>query len=130
MMADYGYTVEVDADYDEAVIRTRVALRSEGFSILTESHVGGLLGPQSGSDRQYLIMGAWSTGVERSPDPEIRIAMNLPCNVVVQESGPRAMVAALDPFEQIDPTDSDSVRAAESARDALGRAFTKISAGA
>ena len=45
------HAVEVDADYDETVIRTRVALRSEGFSILTESHVGGLLGPESGADQ-------------------------------------------------------------------------------
>lgn len=125
-MADYGYTVEVDAGYDEAVIRTRVALRSEGFSILTESHVGGLLGPQAGDDRQYLIMSAWNTGIQRSPDPDVRIALNLPCNVVVQESGPGALVAALDPLEQVDPGDPDSVQAAENARDALSRAFTRI----
>jgi len=125
-VADYGYTVEVDAGYDEAVIRTRVALRSEGFSILTESHVGGLLGPQAGDDRQYLIMSAWNTGIQRSPDPDVRIALNLPCNVVVQESGPGALVAALDPLEQVDPGDPDSVQAAENARDALSRAFTRI----
>ena len=125
-MADYGYTVEVDAGYDEAVIRTRVALRSEGFSILTESHVGGLLGPPAGDDRQYLIMSAWNTGIQRSPDPDVRIALNLPCNVVVQESGPGALVAALDPLEQVDPGDPDSVQAAENARDALSRAFTRI----
>ena len=128
-MTDYGYTVEVPADYDETVIRTRVALKSEGFSILTESHVGGLLGPESGDARQYLIMGAWSTGIQRSPDPEVRIALNLPCNVVVQEAGSGALVAALDPFEQIDPSDTDSVHAAESARAALGRAFGRISGG-
>lgn len=126
-MADYGYTVEVDADYDETVIRTRVALRGEGFSILTESHVGGLLGPEAGDERQYLIMGAWSTGIEKSTDPQVRIALNLPCNVVVHESEGRSLVAALDPFEQIDPSDGDSVAAAESARDALGRAFARIS---
>lgn len=125
-VADYGYAIEVDAGYDEAVIRTRVALRSEGFSILTESHVGGLLGPETGPERQYLIMGAWNTGIQTSPDPEIRIAMNLPCNVVVQESGPSAYVAALDPLEQIDANDPDSVAAAQSARDALSRAFSKI----
>jgi uncharacterized protein (DUF302 family) len=126
-MADYGYAVEVAADYDETVIRTRVALRSEGFSILTESHVGGLLGPETGDAKQYLIMGAWSTGIQRSTDPQVRIAMNLPCNVVVQEAGSGTLVAALDPFEQIDPSDAESVRAAESARAALGRALGKIS---
>lgn len=128
-MAEYGYTVEVDEGYDEAVIRARVALKSEGFSILTESHVGGMLGPEAGGERQYLIMGAWDSGIQRSPDPEVRIALNLPCNVVVQESGKRAFVAALDPLDQIDPSDPASVSAAENARDALGRAFVRISGG-
>ena len=58
-MTDYGYSVEVLDGYDEAVVRTRLALRAEGFSILTEMHVGGLLGPEGGNERQYLIMGAW-----------------------------------------------------------------------
>ena len=44
-MSDYGYAVEVDEGYDEAVVRARLALKAEGFSIITEMHVGGSWGP-------------------------------------------------------------------------------------
>lgn len=127
-MSDHGYAVEVPAGYDEAVVRTRLALRSEGFSILTESHVGGLLGPEAGEDRQYLFMGAWNTGISEEPGDGVKVALNLPCNVVVQERGSDAVVAALDPFDSIDRSDERSVEAARSALDALERAFARISA--
>ncbi|HWC15111.1 MAG TPA: hypothetical protein VG929_11065 [Actinomycetota bacterium] len=125
-MADYGYSVEVAEGYDEAVIRARLALRGEGFSILTESHVGGLLGPEAGNERQYLFMGAWSSGLHDERDGDVRIAVNLPCNVVVQESGSSALVVALDPQDSVDPADDRSVELASAARSALGRAFERI----
>lgn len=125
-MTDYGYTVEVPQGYDEAVIRTRLALKGEGFSILTESHVGGMLGPEAGNERQYLIMGAWNTGAHLDQGSDVRVAINLPCNVVVQEQDATAFVAALDPHDSIDPTDEKSVEIADAAQAALGRAFDRI----
>ena len=127
-MTEYGYTLEVPQGYDEAVIRTRLALKGEGFSILTESHIGGMLGPEAGDQRQYLIMGAWNTGQHQDKDGDVRVAINLPCNVVVQEHGTAAFVAALDPHDQIDPTDEQSVLIADAAQQALGRAFDRIEA--
>ena len=125
-MTEYGYTVEVPEGYDEAVIRTRLALKGEGFSILTESHVGGMLGPEAGDERQYLIMGAWNTGAHLDQGSDVRVAINLPCNVVVQEHGGSAFVAALDPHDSIDPGDPVSVDIAGAAQEALGRAFARI----
>lgn len=114
--------------YDEAVVRTRLALRGEGFSILTESHVAGVLGPEAGDARQYLIMGAWNTGLREEPEPSMRIAVNLPCNVVVQDQGSSALVAALDPFEAAG-ADERARAIANDARAALGRAFERIAQG-
>lgn len=125
-MDEYGYTVEVPQGYDEAVIRARLALKGEGFSILTESHIHGMLGPDAGNERQYLIMGAWNTGLHKDHGSDVRVAVNLPCNVVVQEQGATAFVAALDPHDSIDPTDPVSVQIADEARAALGRAFDRI----
>lgn len=125
-MTDHGYSVEVAEGYDEAVIRARLALRGEGFSILTESHVGGLLGPEAGDERQYLFMGAWASGLHDDTGTDVRIAVNLPCNVVVQESGSSAYVVALDPEDSVDPNDPRSVDLASAARDALTRAFERI----
>ncbi|MFP5299121.1 MAG: DUF302 domain-containing protein [Actinomycetota bacterium] len=127
-MTEYGYTVEVPAGYDEAVIRARLALRGEGFSILSEMHVGGMLGPEAGDQRQYLIMGVWNAAVsDRAIDKEIRVAVHLPCNLVVQEVDGGAIVAALDPVDALEPSDQRSVEATDQARDALGRVLTRIS---
>lgn len=125
-MTDYGYSVEVEEGYDEAVIRTRMALRSEGFSILTEMNVGGLLGPEPGSERQYLIMGIFNSAIEhRQLEPDLQMAVHLPCNFVVRETGGSALVAALDPRDAADETQI-SEALIEEASSALGRVLQKV----
>lgn len=125
-MSDYGYTVEIPEGYDEAVMRTRLAMRAEGFSVVTEMHVGGMLGIQNGTERQYLIMGAWNAAATQEIDDGIRAAIHLPCNVVVQEMTEGAMVAALDPRETVEPGSDVPDTAVERARDALGRMLQKV----
>jgi uncharacterized protein (DUF302 family) len=126
-MTEYGYTVEIPEGYDEAVIRTRLALRGEGFSILTEAHIGGMLGPEAGSERQYLIYGVWnSVMATQDIGPGANVSVHLPCNIVIQETGGSAVVAALDPEDAVETGGADPVLARE-ARDALGRVFQKVS---
>lgn len=130
-MSDVGYTVEVSQGYDEAVIRARLAFRSQGFSILSEMHVGGMLGPAAGDLRQYLIMGVWNSAVsERAVDErgDMHVAVHLPCNVVVQEIEDGALVAALDPLDAVEAADDLSREIADEARDALQRALASIGA--
>ncbi len=129
-MTDYGYSVEVADGYDEAVIRTRLALKGAGFSIITEAHVGGMLGPEAGSARQYLIMGAYeSPARQKDVAQDLQVAVHLPCNVVIQESGEAAIVAALDPEDQADMTDEAVARAAADATAALRGALQRVAAG-
>jgi uncharacterized protein (DUF302 family) len=126
-MTEYGYTVEVPEGYDEAVIRARLALKGEGFSIITEMHVGGLLGPNAGTERQYLIMGAWdAAAAERPIDADLKVAVHLPCNIVVQESGSKAIVAAMDPVDELGGETAISTEVAEAAREAVGRQLARI----
>jgi uncharacterized protein (DUF302 family) len=127
-MSDYGYSVEVPEGYDEAVIRARVALKGEGFSILTEMHVGGLLGPEAGEGRQYLFMGAWGSSVVQEIDSDVRVALHLPCNVVVQETDTGAMVAALDPGEESGEIERLPSEIAGAARSALERVLRRVAA--
>ena len=129
-MSEYGYSVEVAAGYDETVIRTRVALRSEGFSILTEMNVGGMLGAAPGEGRQYLILGAWTPAtVGRRLDSELQVGIHLPCNFVVADSGGGCLVAALDPADEIDEGGTITPEVAQQARDALGRVLQRVSSG-
>ena len=125
-MSEYGYSVTVERDYDEAVLQTRLAMRAEGFSILTEMHVGDALGPRPGAERQYLIMGAWAPAAStRRVSEELEVAVHLPCNFVVQESGSQSIVAALDPAEDLQE-DAEQLRAAGAARSALSRVLQRV----
>ena len=125
-VSDYGYAVEVAEGYDEAVLRARLALKGEGFSILTEMDVGGLLGPNAGEERQYLFMGAWAQASPDTLSDGLQVAVHIPCNVVVQEAGGGAMVAALDPASEGDLFDEGFMTACVAAREALGRALRRL----
>ena len=126
-MSDYGYSVEVSEGYDEAVTRTRIAMRMAGFSILTEMHVGGMLpGDEFGTDRQYLIMGIYNSAVSTDRiASDLQIAVHLPCNFVIQETSDGAIVAALDPTETSDPAQT-TPELLDSARLALSQTLDKI----
>jgi uncharacterized protein (DUF302 family) len=126
-MSEYGFSVTVPEGYDEAVVRARLALRSEGFSILTEAHVGDMLGANGSADRQYLIMGAYASGTGQSVgDPNVQVGYHLQCNVVVHESDDGAIVAALDPADTLEDDDETARRVVSAARDALARALRKV----
>lgn len=126
-MSEYGYSVRVPTDYDEAVVRARLAFRGEGFSILSEMHVGGMLGPEAGQERQYLIMGVWNSILsEKHIGKDLRAAVHLPCNLVVQEMDEGSMIAALDPVETLEPNDPDALAATEVLKHALERVLIRI----
>ena len=130
-MSEYGYAVQVPEGYDEAVVRARLAMKGHGFSIISEMHVGGMLGPDAGDDRQYLIMGFWNAPVsEKHISPQLQAGVHLPCNVVVQETGSTAMVAALDPAEAVNQADEASLEAAWVAREAVEEMLKTVAAGA
>jgi uncharacterized protein (DUF302 family) len=126
-MTEYGYQVEIPEGYDEAVMRTRLALRAEGFSVITESHVGGMLGPDAGAARQYLIMGAWDADSNSTTETGLRVAVQIPCNVVVHESERGSIIAVLDPEEGADRADEHVAAAAAEAREAVHRVLEKVS---
>lgn len=127
-MTEYGYAVQVSEGYDEAVVRARLAFKGEGFSVLSEMHVGGMLGPEAGEERQYLIMGLWNSAMsERALDDagDVRMAVHLPCNLLVQETGESALVAALDPLEADDSPELPE-ETAELVRAALTRVLERV----
>lgn len=126
-MTEYGYAVQVPEGYDEAVVRARLAMKGHGFSIISEMHVGGMLGPDAGDERQYLIMGFWNSPVsERHLSPQLQAGVHLPCNVVVQETGTTAVVAALDPADAVDAADEATLAAASVAREAVERMLRTV----
>jgi uncharacterized protein (DUF302 family) len=96
----YGYTREVELEFDEAVERVREVLKSEGFGVLSEIRMDDKFKEKLGVDfRKYSILGACNPPLAyRTVQEDINVGLLLPCNIVVYESdeAKRSVVAAID----------------------------------
>lgn len=87
------------ADFDTMLERTRAALPSEGFGVLTEINVKATLKKKLDVDTpNYVILGACQPSLaHQSITAEPGIGVLLPCNVVVAQDGDDVVVAAIEP---------------------------------
>ena len=100
-MADYGISKKVIYSYEEAEEKTRAALASEGFGVLTEIDVQATLKKKMGKDfRKYIILGACNPPYAyKALMAETDLGLLLPCNVIVYENdGGGATISVIDPI--------------------------------
>ena len=86
--------------FEEAVEKTKVALKTQGFGVLSEIDIQGTLKEKIGVDfRKYRILGACNPGfAHKALSAEDKIGVFLPCNIIVQElANGDIEVAAVDP---------------------------------
>lgn len=129
-MTAYGIGKSVPLAYAPAVERTRAALQSEGFGVLTEIDVKETLKKKLDVDfKKYVILGACSPplawqGLQAEPD----LGLLLPCNVIIYEEGPaQCRVAVLDPIVQLGVTGRHDLEPlATEARTRLERALSAL----
>jgi uncharacterized protein (DUF302 family) len=98
--ASYGYTRVLEGvTYEQALERVPLALKAEGFGVLTEIDVAATMKQKLGVDfRRYKILGACNPPLAHqalSADP--LIGLLLPCNVVVFEEQGQAVVSFTNP---------------------------------
>src|SRR5687768_1922228 len=128
----YGLSTTVSLPYEQALTRTREALASEGFGVLTEIDVAATLRKKLNVEfRPYMILGACNPPLAyRALQAELDIGLLLPCNVVVYkgDAPSSTVVAALDPVEVLSLSGSQAIRPlAEEVRGRLDRVLAKVS---
>lgn len=127
----YGIRKMVALPYDEAVEKTKEALKQEGFGVLSEIDMKEKLKEKLQVDyKPYVILGACNPPLAyKALQAEPEIGLLLPCNVIVYETGAgESVVAAVDPNSMLAIIGNNPV-VAEVARDArqrLERVLTRI----
>ncbi len=94
----YGFERHLaHATFEEAVEKVTVALKREGFGVLTQIDVKDTLKKKLDVDfRRYMILGACNPSLAHQAltvDPQIGLL--LPCNVVVQEAPQGGVIVSI-----------------------------------
>lgn len=111
-----AYTIDrtfESSDFSGLTARTRAALASEGFGVLTEIDVKATLKAKIGAEiGDYLILGACNPKMaHQAMQIEPRIGAMLPCNVILRATGPgRIEVSAVDPVASMEAVDNATLK--------------------
>lgn len=100
----YYFSKTISSSFEDAIERTKDALRKEGFGVLTEIDIKATLKEKLDVDFQnYRILGACNpTFAYKALLAENKIGTMLPCNVIVQEKADGSIeVSAVDPMESM-----------------------------
>lgn len=108
----YYFSKTIQSSFDDAVSKTIEELKKEGFGVLTEINVKETLKKKLDVDfRNYRILGACNPPfAHKALQAEDKIGTMLPCNVIVQETGPGTVeIAAVDPVASMMAVQNDSL---------------------
>jgi len=126
----YYFAKSLSLGFDEAVARTILALKDEGFGVLTDIDVAATMKAKVGADlRPYRILGACNPALAlEALKLEDKVGTMLPCNVVVQEVAPGTVeVAAIDPVASMAAIDNPALKEkAEAVRAKLERVIAAL----
>jgi uncharacterized protein (DUF302 family) len=114
----YTYTAVVPLSWEDAVEKTRAALATQGFGILSEIDVRATFAAKLGEDAaaalgDYVILGACNPMLaSRALAAEPEMGALLPCNVVVRRGtdATETTVHAVDPQTMVQLSGNPAVR--------------------
>ena len=129
-MKGCAFTRILGTSYEDAISRITVALKEEGFGVLTEIDVKETLKKKLGVDfRKYVILGACNPPYAyRTLQTDLDVGLLLPCNVIVYETDDKkAYVSALNPVSALQVIKNRELRKiAEEVSEKLKRVVDKV----
>lgn len=107
----YGIKRAVPLAFEEALEKTKEALKLEGFGVLTEIDLKAKFKEKLDEDfGSYVILGACNPQYAfEALGKDMDIGLLLPCNVVVYEENGSTVVAAIDAKKMLSVTGSDEL---------------------
>jgi uncharacterized protein (DUF302 family) len=108
----YYYSKIIEDSFENVLRKTEVALKQEGFGILTEIEVKETLKKKLDVDfKKYKILGACNPPFAyKALQAEDKIGAMLPCNVIVIEQGfNRIEIAAVDPVSSMQAVKNENL---------------------
>jgi uncharacterized protein (DUF302 family) len=117
----YGHHVEIAGPFEQVLDQVLVALKAEGFGVLSDIDIQKAMKEKLGVDMPpYRILGACNPPLaHKALQAEPQIGLLLPCNVTVQQTAGGISVGFLDPQVMVQLTANPQVR--EVADDAAQR---------
>lgn len=112
MTTAYGFRTTLNVPYEEAIEKTTIALKEEGFGVLTEIDVKATLKKKLDADfRRYIILGACNPNLAyQALQNELEIGLLLPCNVIVYETNEgQSTVSIVDPLSMLGVVESPTL---------------------
>ncbi len=97
---EYYFSKTITGSFENAIEKTTVALKEEGFGILTEIDIKATLKKKLDVDfYNYIILGACNPPFAyKALMAEDKIGTMLPCNIIIQEKvAGQVEVSAVDP---------------------------------
>lgn len=131
MSKDLALRTTLRLPHEQAVEKVVVALKEEGFGVLTEIDVRATLKKKLDVDfRKYVILGACNPPLaHRALSTTLDVGLLLPCNVVVYEQNEGSVVAILDPLSMLGVVENPGLDpVAQEARTRLQRVIDALDA--
>ena len=108
----YYFEKVVSTDYNETVEAVTVALKVEGFGVLSDIDVQDTLKKKINADvRKYRILGACNPPfANKAIHIEENVGLMMPCNVVIQETADgKIKVSAINPKNAMGAIGNDNL---------------------
>lgn len=125
-----GMKTILQTTYEDAIVRTKEALKANGFGVLTEIDVKSTMKAKLDVDfRPYIILGACNPKLAyRALSANSDIGLMLPCNVTVSQiADGQVEVAIIDPIAMMTVVEHPDLPAiADEARGLLAKALDML----